>query len=356
MPTTALRTGMVLALGVTFSAVLPQAWSRDEAAPLAVCLLSEAGTGSTETAAAVGRLESYLVKDLPGKYRRVCRVPLPNVTGPPFARPSDPHVAVLFDQQETLTAEGLDLARGFVARGKGLVVLRSRTGASEAWKKFQDEVLGVRYAGPLPRDARLTSLSLYPHPIFTAETDRFETREELLRATVKDDAVIIIEGEVGEFSVPMAWLRSYRRGRVFGLMPGEAALFHDPAYLKIMANAIRAGRWPVHSRRPHGRSAHLYGGRPPGRFRDHVSGRAGRVLRSRSRRSRLRLDGRRRGRPPLVHGAARRGHEGVCRPFVRGNFLPRGSHPGPARRHVDPAALPLNRFPRSFRQCAVAHP
>ena len=39
----------------------------------------------------------------------------------------------------------------------------------------------------------------------------------------------------------MAWLRSFRRGRGFGLMPGEAALFHDPAYLKIVANAIRAG-------------------------------------------------------------------------------------------------------------------
>ena len=93
-------------------------------------------------------------------------------------------------------------------------------------EKIQGEVLGVRCAGPLPRDARLTSLSLYPHPIFTAETDRFETREELLRATVKDDAVIIIEGEVGEFSVPMAWLRSYRRGRGFGLVRDRFGNFY----------------------------------------------------------------------------------------------------------------------------------
>lgn len=245
------------------------------------------------------------------------------------------------------------MARGFVAPGQGARGAPVTDRGFGGVEKIQGEVRGVRCAGPLPRDARLTSLSLYPHPIFTAETDRFETREELLRATVKDDAAIIMEGEVGKFSVPMAWLRSYRRGRVFGLIPREAALFHDPAYLKIVANAIRAVRWPVHSRRPHGRSAHLYGGRPPGRFRDHVSGRAGRVLRSRSRRSRLRLDGRRRGRPPLVHGAAMK--EFVAR--LSGEIFYREDLTPALRVGTStPAALPLNRFPRSFRQCAVAHP
>lgn len=234
----ALHTGLVVGLGLASLTLSPRAWSREDATGLTVCLFSDAGAG--EPGAALARLQKYLEKDLPGKYVRVPGSGTDRDRAAIRAALGSSDVAVLFDQQEPLTAEGLELVRKFVAQGKGVVVLRSRAGTSEAWKKFQDEVLGVRYAGPLPKDARLTSISLYPHPVLTAETDRFETREDLLRATVKDDAVIIMEGEVGEFSVPMAWLRSYQGGRVFGLMPGEAALFQDPAYLKIVANGIRS--------------------------------------------------------------------------------------------------------------------
>ncbi len=188
-------------------------------------------------------------------------------------------------------------------------------------------MLGVRYAGPLPRDARLTSLSLYPHSIFTAETDRFETREELLRATVKDDAVIIIEGEVGEFSVPDG-LASFVSERA-GLWPdaGRSGPFSRSGLFENRGECHSGGRWPGHSRRPHGRAAHLYGGRPPrSRFR------AGRACATIPITAESPTFGRETTWTPAA--GTRRGHEGVCRPFVRGNFLPRGSHPCPARRHV----------------------
>lgn len=185
-------------------------------------------------------------------------------------------------------------------------------------EKIQGEVLGVRYAGPLPRDARLTSLSLDPHPIFTAETDRFETREELLRATVKDDAVIIIEGEVGEFSVPDG-LASFVSERA-GLWPDaeRSGPFSRSGLFENRGECHSGGRWPGHSRRPHGRTAHLYG-----------------------------------GRPPLIHGAAMK--EFVAR--LSGEIFYREDLTPALRVGTSAdATLPLNRFPRSFRQCAVAHP
>lgn len=132
-------------------------------------------------------------------------------------------------------------------------------------------------------------------------------------------------------------------------MPGEAALFHDPAYLKIVANAIRAGGGrAIPGARTGVQRTYMADAHP-----DHVSGRAGRVLRSRSPRSRLRLDGRRRGRPPLVHGAAMK--EFVAR--LSGEIFYREDLTPALRVGTSAdATLPLNRFPRSFRQCAVAHP
>src|SRR5690606_20771913 len=92
--------------------------------------------------------------------------------------------------------------------------------------------------------------SLYPHPIYGG-IGNFETTQPMPAwKNLAEDAQLIMEGTVGEDTVPLAWVRRGATGRMCHIVPAAPALFSDASYLQIVANAVlwSSGRVIPHAR------------------------------------------------------------------------------------------------------------
>ena len=146
--------------------------------------------------------------------------------------------AVFLIRRKTPPPAQLAIFREFFDSGRGFVTVKSTSHAFENWKTFDAEILGATYAGGFADHARLQVINAYPHPIFTG-AEGFETDQGMYAYTeLARDILILMEGTVGEATVPMAWVRPHRGGRIFHFSPGGAALAKDPEYLRIIGNAL----------------------------------------------------------------------------------------------------------------------
>ena len=130
------------------------------------------------------------------------------------------------------------LLREFLRAGKGYVVLGATREAWSAMPGFIEEFLGATPGGNFASGARMTVINLFPHPIFGGGT-RFETDQPMPAFTkLADDAEMIMEGTVGEETTPLAWVRRRSTGRLCHLVPAEEGVLNDPAFQRIVGNAL----------------------------------------------------------------------------------------------------------------------
>ncbi|WP_414663927.1 hypothetical protein [Horticoccus sp. 23ND18S-11] len=137
-----------------------------------------------------------------------------------------------------LEAGAMTLLREFLSAGKGCVILGATREAWAALPGFSEETLGAEPGAPFAAGAPMTVINLFPHPIFAGVT-RFETAQAMPGyAKLADDAQMIMEGTVGEATTPLAWVRRRPAGRIVHLVPVGPDVARDPAYQRIVANAV----------------------------------------------------------------------------------------------------------------------
>ncbi len=155
--------------------------------------------------------------------------------------------AAVFIQGPGANAAAADVGvvREFIGSGAGVVVLAA---TSAAWPQGLPvtELIGAVPGGPFAAGAPMAVIDLYPHPILTGVT-RLETKQSVTRYDkLADDAQMIIEGTVGETTTPLAWVRQRGQRRLAHFALADAALFADPFYQQMIANALRwSARRPV---------------------------------------------------------------------------------------------------------------
>lgn len=146
-------------------------------------------------------------------------------------------VAIFWRGPGALAADEAHALRTFLGSGRGLVLL---AGTGTAWPtepEFEAKVLGAKAGETFAGGAAFTVINLFPHPIFGGIT-RFDTDQPVLLFTaLADDAQMIMEGTVGEATAPLAWVRRRATGRLAHLVPGDARLFRDATYQRLVSQA-----------------------------------------------------------------------------------------------------------------------
>ncbi|MBL9200618.1 MAG: ThuA domain-containing protein [Opitutaceae bacterium] len=156
------------------------------------------------------------------------------------------HVAVFHGGPGKLHDSEVAIVREFLSAGRGSVVLGATPGDWSAMPEFFQSQLGAEPGGRFAGGAPMRTISLYPHPIHTGVAE-FDTAQPVHRFTnLAEDAQLIMEGTVGEETAPLAWVRRRDAGRLVHIVPAEGATLANPAFRRVLANAVRwAGARPV---------------------------------------------------------------------------------------------------------------
>jgi len=215
-----------------------------DAVPVRVCVFAGSGASIADTREAVGGLAGFLERNGPFECRQQF---LADAGGSDAAwsalTASD--VAVLWVQSRQMGGLGRAAVRKFLERGGGMVVLGSGAGTWTDWPEFEPDVLGARYGAKFANGAPMRVINLYPHSIFTG-VDHFETTQAMWRCDLGSDVQVIMEGTVGEDTVPMGWVCRHRGGRVACFQPGGRFLLGDPQFRGIISNSVLwAAKHPV---------------------------------------------------------------------------------------------------------------
>jgi len=154
-------------------------------------------------------------------------------------------VAVFWVSGRPIGEAGRAALLGFASAGKGLVVLGASGGAWADWAEFEPLMLGAHFGAIFADGAPMRVINLFPHPIFSG-IRHFETPQGMRQCELAPDAQIIMEGTVGENTVPMGWVRRYGKSRIVSLEPGGSAMLGDPDYRALVLNSVRwAGFRPI---------------------------------------------------------------------------------------------------------------
>lgn len=149
------------------------------------------------------------------------------------------HVAVFHGGPGPLSASDAALVRDFLSAGRGCVVLGATPEGWAAVPDFFPAVLGATPGGAFAGGAPMRTISLYPHPIHTGVAE-FDTPQPMKNFTqVADDVQLIMEGTVGEETVPLAWVRRRGGQRLVHFVPAEPATLASLAFQRLLANAVR---------------------------------------------------------------------------------------------------------------------
>ncbi len=219
--------GLLVALAGFFGSPL------DAAEPLRVCLVGADG----QSGALLDALKAILEKN-PGVECRVA----PTDRSPAGLASLEPlrsaQAAVFHRGPGTLGAADTAILREFLRAGNGCVVLGASLEAWTAVPNFFPEILGATPGDRFANGAPMTTINLFPHPIFAGVT-RFETNQAMATFTkLAGDTQMIMEGTVGEETTPLAWVRRRAAGRVCHLVPAGADLLRDPFYQTMVGNAV----------------------------------------------------------------------------------------------------------------------
>ena len=181
---------------------------------------------------------------------------------PKIAALREADLLVLSTRQRVLPPDEIAEVRPYLEAGRPLVGIRTASHAFEgknaddpnaAWPKFDLEVLGADYLGhynnKTPQGVVATIFQIVPaqagHPILTG-VDRGELRSVASLYKNHDlapSATVLMTGHVDGHSEvePIAWINSYRAGRIFYTSLGGVEDFQLPAFRRLLLDAIYWG-------------------------------------------------------------------------------------------------------------------
>lgn len=147
-------------------------------------------------------------------------------------------VAVIYGGTGELGREDAAILREFMEQEKGLVTIHATMDQWTSWPNFLPEVLGAKRQGNFADGAPMRVINLFGHAIFTGVT-RLETAESMpLYSDLASDALMVIEGTVGEATAPLGWLRRWKNVRIAHIVPAGPRLFQDKGYQRLLANCV----------------------------------------------------------------------------------------------------------------------
>jgi hypothetical protein len=234
------------AAGLALAALSPLACTAQPAAaePLRVCVIAGAGTSPPETRRAIGGLSDFLEKG--GLLKCSTQVMQDSAdSDAAWGALAASRVAVLWVSGCRLGDQGKSALQKFLEEGGGLVVVGAGGGCWSDWPQFEPDVLGARFGARFAGGLPMRVINLFPHPIFSG-VDHFDTAQSMLGCGLARDDQVIMEGTVGEETVPMGWVRRHLKSRVVCLQPGGAFILGDPQFRAMVSNGVLwAARQPV---------------------------------------------------------------------------------------------------------------
>ncbi len=171
----------------------------------------------------------------------------------------DADLLVLSMRRRALPVTQMDHLERFIRAGKPLVALRVSVvpfqlsdpaecpGGHVVWQDFDEEVLGCRYEGYDSRSRRTgcdvwCAAHVDNRPVLKGLEDAaFHSASWLYRLNpLSDTATLLLEGRWSEDAAtePVAWTNTYKGGRVFYTALGHWEDFENPAFNRLLKNAI----------------------------------------------------------------------------------------------------------------------
>lgn len=165
-------------------------------------------------------------------------------------------VLVLYVRRKALPADQLRRIRQYVEAGRPLVALRTSSHAfvlrssspptdKHQWPEFDQQVLGGHYHGhtgnQLPNPEIFVAPEAQNHPIVSGiQPKPWRSAGTLyLVSPIDPKATVLLWGQTGPHKEPVAWIRTYRGGRVFYTSLGHPEDFdRSPQFLRLLVQAV----------------------------------------------------------------------------------------------------------------------
>lgn len=153
----------------------------------------------------------------------------------------DTDVLLVFSRRLNTAGEDLIRFKKYCAQGRPIVGVRTASHAFQNWLSFDEKVLGGNYKmhwkhGPKAK-VRFEPKSVN-HPLVEGVME-FDSAGSLYRNNaIADDATLLMSASTNEHDEPVTWTRVHRGGRVFYTSLGHQEDFHEPNFLRLLANAV----------------------------------------------------------------------------------------------------------------------
>ena len=224
-----------------FSAFVVMAQSgvaAETAAPLKVVLLSGCPTYHSEEL--LPPFQKFLEENYNVRCQRLVRSADDNLPG--LEALDDCDVAFVFFKRMKLKGEQLERFKKYVTSGRPLVGVRTASHAVQTWLDFDREVLGGNYHnhysnGPVTQIQVVEGAER--HPVLAGVELKSAPESLYKNSGHASDINILLKGTIpNEPTEAIAWTRVHNGGRVFYTSLGGAESFDNPAYRKMLVNAL----------------------------------------------------------------------------------------------------------------------
>jgi type 1 glutamine amidotransferase len=206
--------------------------------PLRVCILSGCDTYDSETS--LPPFQEFLERHYNVQCSRVIRKAEDDLPG--LEQLDDCDVAFVFIKRMQLKGDQLERFRKYATSGRPIVAVRTASHAVQTWLEFDHEVLGGNYHSHHPVGP-VTQIKVEEgaesHPILEG-VKLSSVADSLYRNEGHaSDINVLWSGSIpGEPSEAIAWTREVNGGRVFYTSLGAQDTFKEPAFRRLLANAL----------------------------------------------------------------------------------------------------------------------
>lgn len=140
-----------------------------------------------------------------------------------------------------ITGPELDAVKKYCQGGKPIVAVRTTSHGFQNWLELDKEILGGSYHGHYKADVVtrvVTAPGMESHPLLN-KVGGLDSLSSLYRThPVEKDATLLLGGVAPQGAQPLAWFREVNGGRVFYTSLGSVEDFENPAFRRLVTNAL----------------------------------------------------------------------------------------------------------------------
>jgi type 1 glutamine amidotransferase len=149
-------------------------------------------------------------------------------------------VLVLFTRRVTLPPEQLALLKAFLAKGKGLVGIRTASHGIQNYLELDKDILGGSYNGHFTDAAVSVSVAgeAKDHPVLRGVTGYSGPNKLYKNPTLAPDATLLLRASMDKHSEPVAWVREAGALRAAYTSLGTQDDFKQASFQRLLLNAV----------------------------------------------------------------------------------------------------------------------